>query len=60
MVVFTGKIEGYTQQAPIDFYEQHSKEDCYINTLGFKSYAHLFTVKKCPRKIRFLMIKNGF
>jgi 4-amino-4-deoxy-L-arabinose transferase-like glycosyltransferase len=50
MVVFTGKIEGYSQQAPIDFYQQHSKEDCYINTLGFKSYAHLFYGEKLPPK----------
>ena len=48
MTVFTGKIEGYTQRAPLDFYRQHSEEDCYINTLGFKSYAHLFYGKKLP------------
>jgi 4-amino-4-deoxy-L-arabinose transferase-like glycosyltransferase len=48
MVIFTGKIEGYSQQAPIDFYKQHSTEDCYISTLGFKSYAHLFYSKKLP------------
>jgi 4-amino-4-deoxy-L-arabinose transferase-like glycosyltransferase len=50
MVVFTGKIEGYSQQAPIDFYKQHSTEDCYINTLGFKSYAHLFYSNKLPKQ----------
>jgi len=50
MVVFTGRIEGYSQQAPIDFYKQHSTEDCYINTLGFKSYAHLFYSKKLPQQ----------
>jgi 4-amino-4-deoxy-L-arabinose transferase-like glycosyltransferase len=50
MVVFTGKIEGYVQQAPVDFYTQHSKEDCYINTLGFKSYAHLFYGEKLPQQ----------
>jgi 4-amino-4-deoxy-L-arabinose transferase-like glycosyltransferase len=49
MIVFTGKIEGYAQQAPIDFYGQHSEEDCYINTLGFKSYAHLYYGKKLPQ-----------
>jgi 4-amino-4-deoxy-L-arabinose transferase-like glycosyltransferase len=50
MIVFTGKIEGYTQRAPLDFYRQHSQEDCYINTLGFKSYAHLFYSKKMPQE----------
>jgi hypothetical protein len=48
MVIFTGKIEEYSQQAPIDFYKQHDTEDCYISTLGFKSYAHLFYSKKLP------------
>ncbi|MCK9399198.1 MAG: glycosyltransferase family 39 protein [Bacteroidales bacterium] len=49
MFVFTGRIEGYTQRAALDFYRQHSEEDCYINTLGFKSYAHLFYSKKLPQ-----------
>ncbi|MBW6460903.1 MAG: hypothetical protein K0B08_10035, partial [Bacteroidales bacterium] len=48
MFVFTGKIEGYTQRAALDFYRQYGQEDCYINTLGFKSYAHLFYGKKQP------------
>jgi hypothetical protein len=50
MFVFTGKIEGYTQRAALDFYRQHSEEDCYISTLGFKSYAHLFYSKKLPQE----------
>jgi 4-amino-4-deoxy-L-arabinose transferase-like glycosyltransferase len=50
MLVFTGKIEGYSQQTPIDFYKQHRSEDCYINTLGFKSYAQLFYSNKMPPK----------
>jgi len=49
MFVFTGRIEGYAQRAALDFYRQHSEEDCYINTLGFKSYAHLFYSKKLPQ-----------
>ena len=49
MTIFTGKIEGYVQRAPIEFYKKHSGEDCYINTLGFKSYAHLFYGKKMPQ-----------
>ncbi len=50
MTIFTGKIEGYTQRAAIDFYRQHSEEDCYTSTLGFKSYAHLFYGKKLPQE----------
>jgi len=50
MTVFTDKIEGYSQHAANDFYRQHSQEDCYINTLGFKSYAHLYYGKKMPQE----------
>jgi 4-amino-4-deoxy-L-arabinose transferase-like glycosyltransferase len=50
MTVFTGKIEGYTQRAALDFYRERSSEDCYIKTLGFKSYAHLFYGKTMPQE----------
>jgi hypothetical protein len=50
MIVFTGKIEGYTQTTVNSFYEQHSAEDCYIRTLGFKSYAHYFYGKTQPHE----------
>ena len=41
--LFTFKnIEGYSQRAALDFYESKQTEDCYIQTYGFKSYAHLF------------------
>jgi 4-amino-4-deoxy-L-arabinose transferase-like glycosyltransferase len=36
------RIEGYSQRAAIEFYKEKQKENCYIRTLGFKSYAHLF------------------
>ncbi|HEX2936014.1 MAG TPA: hypothetical protein VHO72_11730, partial [Bacteroidales bacterium] len=36
------RIEGYSQRAAIEFYKDKSHEDCYVRTLGFKSYAHLF------------------
>ncbi|MEY3585860.1 MAG: hypothetical protein RLZZ243_924 [Bacteroidota bacterium] len=36
------KVEDISQGAAIDFYKQHSQEDAYFTTLGFKSYAHLF------------------
>jgi hypothetical protein len=50
MTVFTGKIEGYSQRAALDFYRDHSSEDCYLKTLGFKSYAHLFYGKTLPQE----------
>jgi 4-amino-4-deoxy-L-arabinose transferase-like glycosyltransferase len=49
MFVFIEKIEGYTQNSALDFYRAKSKVDCYIQPLGFKSYAHLFYSNKQPQ-----------
>jgi len=48
MVQIVPRIEKYSQNAAIEFYKEHSDEDCYIETLGFKSYAHLFYAGKQP------------
>ncbi len=40
------RIEQYSQGAAIEFYKYLQDKDCYIETLGFKSYAHLFYSKK--------------
>jgi 4-amino-4-deoxy-L-arabinose transferase-like glycosyltransferase len=42
LFVFTDRIAGHTQKVAVDFYKSKSAEDCYIQALGFKSYAHLF------------------
>jgi hypothetical protein len=49
ITIFTPRIEGYSQRAALDFYRERATEDCYIRTLGFKSYAHLFYGKMMPR-----------
>ena len=36
------KIEQHTQGAMISFCEEVANQDCYIETYGFKSYAHYF------------------
>lgn len=41
-IVYIPKVEQYTQGAAIEFYESKQGEDCYLYTVGFKSYAHLF------------------
>ncbi|MBK7344611.1 MAG: glycosyltransferase family 39 protein [Saprospiraceae bacterium] len=41
-------IEGYSQRAAIEFYEARQGEDCYVQPVGFKSYAHLFYTRKSP------------
>ncbi|MEI8137071.1 MAG: hypothetical protein WCH21_07100, partial [Bacteroidota bacterium] len=47
--VIVPKIELYTQHAAIEFYEACSKQDCYVETHGFKSYAYLFYSKRTPK-----------
>lgn len=42
LLFITPRVEGYTQHAAIEFYKAKQTEDCYITTLGFKSYAHLY------------------
>ena len=50
MVLIVPRIEKYSQAAAIEFYENMRNKDCYITTLGFKSYAHFFYTKK-PKPI---------
>ncbi|MFO7863844.1 MAG: glycosyltransferase family 39 protein [Salinivirgaceae bacterium] len=50
MIIFTPKIEGYTQHALIEFYKEKSHEDVYLEPLGYKSYAHYFYGKRTPHK----------
>ncbi|NQW76062.1 MAG: glycosyltransferase family 39 protein, partial [Cytophagales bacterium] len=40
------KIEGYTQATPIDFYIAKSGQKVYVETIGFKSFAHLLYFQK--------------
>lgn len=46
--LYLDKIEGYSQGTVIAYYKALSKKDCYVETLGFKSYSHLFYTKKKP------------
>ncbi len=46
MVLIVPRVERYSQLAAIEFYEDLQGQDVYVNTLGFKSYAHLFYFRK--------------
>jgi len=48
LYTFTPRLEGYKQRAAIKFYKGLRGQDVYVNTLGFKSYAHLFYFDKQP------------
>lgn len=42
------KIDQYVQGGPVAFFESLQNEDCYVEPLGYKSYAHLFYFRKKP------------
>lgn len=46
LVVDAYKVEQYSQGAAITFFEGLENEDCYVTTVGYKSYAPLFYTKK--------------
>ena len=46
LILFVHHIEGYSQNAAIEFYKSKKTDDCYISTFGYKSYAHLFYAQK--------------
>ena len=48
LVLIVPNIEAYSQRAAIDFYESKSEEDCFVRTIGFKSFANLFYARKRP------------
>ncbi len=45
-MIVAPRIEKYSQDAAIEFYEYLQNKDCYLETIGFKSYAHLFYSRK--------------
>lgn len=50
LVFYISKIETYSQRAAIEFWEEHSEEDAYLTTFGYKSYADLFYGKVMPKE----------
>ena len=49
MALIVPRIEKYSQAALIEFIQSKKQEDCYIEVVGFKSYAQLFYKdKKTP------------
>ncbi len=46
MILVVPRIEQYSQNAAIEFYKSIKNEDCYVETVGFKSYAKYFYKQK--------------
>jgi len=44
--IIVPKVERYSQGAAIDFFIARQGEDCYVHTLGYKSYGDLFYTHK--------------
>ncbi|MBX3164714.1 MAG: glycosyltransferase family 39 protein [Bacteroidetes bacterium] len=42
------KAEQYTQHAAIEFYRECAKQNCYVETHRFKSYAYIFYSNRLP------------
>ena len=42
MLMVVPRIEAYSQRAAIEFFKSVNDEDAYLQTIGYKSYAHLF------------------
>ena len=42
LIAFIGRIEMYSQNTAVEFFESKANEDCYLATYGYKSYVHLF------------------
>ena len=49
MLIFIPRVEKISQNALIEFCKDRTGEECYVETLGMKSYAQLFyTMKQIP------------
>jgi len=42
MVMIVPRVEAYSQRAAVEFFQSVSDKDVYLETVGYKSYTHLF------------------
>ncbi|MCB0822064.1 MAG: glycosyltransferase family 39 protein [Bacteroidales bacterium] len=55
---FIGRIEGYSQDAAVEFCESLQDKDCYITTTGYKSYVQYFYARVKPQSTNLYTDKN--
>jgi hypothetical protein len=48
LIFFIARIEGYSQNAAVEFCKSLQGKDCYITTSGYKSYVHYFYGRVTP------------
>lgn len=46
--IIVPRVEGYTQLAAIEFWQSKADQKVFVETLGYKSYAHFFYAKTQP------------
>ena len=46
LIFFIGKIERYSQHAPVEFCEKYEGQQVEIQTIGYKSYLPFFYAQK--------------
>ncbi len=51
-------IERYSQNAAIEFYKNLASKACYVMTLGYKSYAHIYYSKFKPQSHKKYLAKD--
>ena len=47
-IIIVPKIEAISQRANIEFFEKRQNEDCYVETVAYKSYVPYFYARKKP------------
>jgi 4-amino-4-deoxy-L-arabinose transferase-like glycosyltransferase len=52
IVLITPKVEQYSQGAAIEFFKSKAAENSIVETIGFKSYAHLYYARRKPALAR--------
>ena len=48
-ILIVPKVEPISQGPAIEFYESLKGKDCYVETIGFKSYAYMFYTDRQPQ-----------
>jgi len=48
LIFYIKRIEGYSQRAAVEFFEQRQGEDCYLMTYAYKSYVPPFYARVQP------------
>lgn len=52
------RVENYTQNAAIEFWKSKAGQHVYVETLGYKSYAHFFYAQTQPEMVNGISINQ--